>query len=103
MADRFDEVIVTHDRLRQIVSSPSVAIANKVIDHIDDICRRFIAASSFAVIGTKGLDGLIDLSPKGDPVGFVNVLDEKTLAIPDGQETGGSTRSKIFWSILKLE
>jgi PPOX class probable FMN-dependent enzyme len=83
MTNRFEEVITTHDRLRQIVSPPPPAIANKVIDHIDDICRRFISASPFAVISTKGTDGLIDLSPKGDPVGFVNVLDEKTLAIPD--------------------
>jgi predicted pyridoxine 5'-phosphate oxidase superfamily flavin-nucleotide-binding protein len=73
MTDRFEEVIATHDRLRQIVSPPSPAIANKVIDHIDDICRRFISASPFAVIATKGIDGLIDLSPNGDPVGSVSL------------------------------
>lgn len=83
MTDPFEEVVTTPGRLRQIVSYPSQAIADKVIDHIDDVCRRFIAASPFAVIATRGADGLIDVSPKGDPAGFVAVLDEKTLAIPD--------------------
>ena len=97
MTDRFEEVITTPERLRQIVSQPTQAISEKVIDHIDDICRRFIAASPFAVIATRGGDGLIDVSPKGDPGGFVAVLDEKTLAIPDRP---GNRRVDSFENIL---
>ena len=97
MADRFEEVVTTRERLRQIVSYPNQAIVDKVIDHIDDVCRRFIAASPFAVIATKGSDGLIDVSPKGDPAGFVTVLDEKTLAIPDRP---GNKRIDSFENLL---
>src|SRR6478672_3856246 len=76
---RFDEVITTRERLREIMGEPNHRVASKVIDHIDAVCKRFIAASPFAVIATKGGDGLIDQSPKGDPAGFVHVIDEKTL------------------------
>lgn len=69
--------------LRAIIPEPGPRPANKVIDHVDPICARFIAASPFVVLGTYGPDGLLDLSPKGDPAGFVQVLDEKTLLIPD--------------------
>ncbi|MEZ5817695.1 MAG: pyridoxamine 5'-phosphate oxidase family protein [Hyphomicrobiaceae bacterium] len=62
---------------------PKPASALKAIDRIDDICRRYIAASPFVMVGTRGADGRLDLSPKGDPPGFVKVLDEHTLAIPD--------------------
>jgi PPOX class probable FMN-dependent enzyme len=97
MTGHFDEIITTHERLRQIVSQPTQPIADKVIDHIDDICRRFIAASPFMIIGTKGSDGLIDVSPKGDPAGFVIVLDDKTLAIPDRP---GNKRVDTFENLL---
>lgn len=97
MTDRFEEVIVTHERLRQIVSQPNQAIVDKVIDRIDDICRQFIAASPFIVVATKGPDGLMDVSPKGDPAGFVVVLDEKTLAIPDRP---GNKRVNSFENIM---
>ena len=83
MESRFDEVIDTRDRLREIFSGPGEIARDKDIDHIDDICRRFIAASPFVAIASRGPDGRMDVSPKGDPAGFVAVLDEKTLAIPD--------------------
>jgi PPOX class probable FMN-dependent enzyme len=83
MATRFDEVITDRARLREIVGDASPRAAVKVIDHIDGICRRFIAASPYVVVATLGGDGLLDLSPKGDPAGFITVLDDKTLVLPD--------------------
>jgi predicted pyridoxine 5'-phosphate oxidase superfamily flavin-nucleotide-binding protein len=83
MTERFEEVINTQERLREINGSAYPASANKVINHLDDICRRFIAACPFVMVATRGADGRLDLSPKGDPAGFITVLDEKTLAIPD--------------------
>src|SRR5215469_17863513 len=80
---QFEEVITTHQRLREMSKQPSQRASNKMIDHIDDICRRFIAASPFVVISSRGADGTMDLSPKGDPPGFVMVLNDKLLAIPD--------------------
>ena len=79
---RFEEVITTPTRLREPNKHPSHR-ASRVIDHIDDICCRFIAACPFVIVASRGPDGRLDLSPKGDPAGFVAVLDEKTLAIPD--------------------
>jgi PPOX class probable FMN-dependent enzyme len=97
MSCRFEEVITTRDRLRQIIGNPSPAVIAKVIDHIDDICRKFIAASPLVVVATRGADGLIDVSPKGDPAGFTAVLDDKTLAIPDRL---GNKRVDSFENLL---
>lgn len=54
----------------------------KALPRIDPHIRRFIALSPFAVIATSGPDGA-DVSPRGDPPGFVRVLDDTTLLIPD--------------------
>ncbi|MGE0701172.1 MAG: pyridoxamine 5'-phosphate oxidase family protein [Hyphomicrobiaceae bacterium] len=97
MSHAFDEVISSRERLREIMGMPNHRVAAKVVDHIDDICRRFIDASPFAVISTRGRDGRLDQSPKGDPAGFVTVLDEKTLAIPDRM---GNNRIDTFENVL---
>lgn len=54
----------------------------KEIDHISQAYRAMIAASPFFALATSGPDGL-DCSPRGDPAGFVRVLDDRTIAIPD--------------------
>jgi uncharacterized protein len=97
MADRFEEVITSPGRLRELHNLPSYRASNKVIDHIDDICRRFIAACPFVMVASRGADGRLDLSPKGDPPGFVAVLDKKTLAIPDRL---GNNRLDTFENLL---
>ena len=61
--------------------SPPAAIL-KEIDHISDHYRAFIEASPFMILATSGPEGL-DCSPRGDPKGFVRVIDRKTLVIPD--------------------
>ena len=76
-------LITDMDALRGIIPETSPRAAVKVIDQVDSYCARFIAASSFLVMGTYGEDGLVDLSPKGDPAGFVKVLNPKTLLVPD--------------------
>ncbi len=55
----------------------------KQLAALDVHCRSFIAKSPFVLLGTSGTDGRCDVSPKGDRAGFVLVLDEQTLAIPD--------------------
>jgi uncharacterized protein len=94
MTLQFDEIIASRDGLRALVKAPSAKVSHKAIDHIDDLCARFIAASPFVIVATRGGDGRLDLSPKGDPPGFVAVLDAKTLAIPDRPATTGSTVSR---------
>lgn len=97
MENRYEEVIATRERLRELSKQPSQRARNKVIDRIDDLCRRFIAASPFVMVASRGADGRLDLSPKGDPAGFVAVLDEKTLAIPDRL---GNNRLDTFENLL---
>lgn len=97
MTGIYDEVISSRERLREIVGEPSPAIVGKVIDHVDEICARYIAASPFCVISTRGADGLLDQSPKGDPAGFVRVQDRKTLIIPDRP---GNKRVDNFENLL---
>jgi PPOX class probable FMN-dependent enzyme len=92
----FEEVITTHQRLRELSAQPSSRAQGKVIYHIDDICRRFIEACPFVVVASRGANGM-DVSPKGDPPGFVAVLDEKTLAIPDRP---GNHRLDTFENLL---
>lgn len=82
-AARFEEIVSTRARLREIVKPPSRYVAHKVIDHVDEYCRRFIAAAPFALVSSTSAGGAMDLSPKGDRPGFVRVLDPHTLAIPD--------------------
>jgi PPOX class probable FMN-dependent enzyme len=94
---QFEEVITTPERMREFVTTRGRRSAVKDIDHIDDICRRFIAACPFVVIGSHGADGRFDLSPKGDPPGFVTVLDDHTLAIPDRL---GNGRLDTFENLL---
>jgi PPOX class probable FMN-dependent enzyme len=97
MESRFEEVIVTHQRLRELTKAPGPRVSKKVIDHIDDICRRFIAACPFVLVASRGADGLLDVSPKGDLPGFVSVLDGKTLAIPDRP---GNNRLDTFENLM---
>jgi PPOX class probable FMN-dependent enzyme len=93
----FEEIVTTHERLRELNRNPSHLVSNKTIDHIDDICRRYIAASPFVVVASRGEDNRLDLSPKGDPAGFIAVLDDKTLAIPDRL---GNNRLDTFENLL---
>ncbi|MEL6572385.1 MAG: pyridoxamine 5'-phosphate oxidase family protein [Pseudomonadota bacterium] len=55
----------------------------KCLDHVDQHAAAFIARSPFLCIGTQSVDGTADVSPRGDPAGFVQILDSKTLLIPD--------------------
>ena len=98
MPCRFDEVITSRERLREVIKEPSRKVTHKVIDHIDGICARFIAASPFVVIATRGRENRLDLSPKGDPAGFVAILDPKTLAVPDRL---GNNRVDSFENLLE--
>lgn len=80
---RFSDVVDGEAELRAATGAAHQRALDKVVDAIDDHAARFIAAAPFVFIGSRGADGTIDVSPKGDPAGFVRVLDPRTLAIPD--------------------
>lgn len=80
---RFTDVITEESELREIFGKPSERSLNKQIDHLHQHCREIISKSPFILLGTSNSSGLCDVSPKGDFPGFVRVLDDKTVAIPD--------------------
>jgi uncharacterized protein len=79
----FEQCITTMDDLRELIAPPDRPAVEKDIDHIDVHCRDFIARSPFLVIASAGADGTLDASPKGGDPGFVRVLDDRRLAVPD--------------------
>jgi PPOX class probable FMN-dependent enzyme len=81
--DQSVSTITTVEELRAIYGEPRVSAAHKVIDHIDEHVAQFIAKSPFMLMATVSASGRLDVSPKGDPAGFVHVADEKTLLFPD--------------------
>jgi uncharacterized protein len=83
--------------VQAILGSPIPNQVNKIIHHIDDHCRAWIGRTPFIVISSIGANGAMDVSPKGDPPGFVKVLDEQTLAIPDRP---GNRRGDTLLNVL---
>lgn len=73
----------TADTLRDIYGHPAGRAVTKQMDRLERHSRRFIELSPFLVMATSRTDGLADASPKGDHPGFVQVLDDHTIAIPD--------------------
>ncbi len=83
--------------LRQMYGQPSERARRKQLSALDVHCRNLIALSPFVVIGSSAPDGGADVSPKGDAPGFVAVLDDRTLLIPDRP---GNNRVDTMTNIL---
>jgi PPOX class probable FMN-dependent enzyme len=79
----FEQVITSEEELRAIVGAPTPRSLMKERKALDAHGRAFIAHAPVVLIATSGADGRCDVSPKGDAPGFVVVLDEHRLAIPD--------------------
>lgn len=77
------ETIATAGELEELYGEPTERARRKVLARLDPHCRRFIEASPFLVLGTAAADGAADCSPRGDAPGFVRILDDRTLVIPD--------------------
>jgi uncharacterized protein len=75
--------IGTEAELRELIGSPSQVVASKIADRLNDLTRQFIERSPFVCVATARPDGGLDVSPRGDPAGFVRILDEQTLLLPD--------------------
>ena len=83
--------------LRDIVGEPLPWLREKEMPKLDKHCRHFISLSPIAFIGSTGADGKGDVTPRGDPPGFIRVLDDKTIAIP---ERPGNKRADTLRNIL---
>ncbi|MCY3858373.1 MAG: pyridoxamine 5'-phosphate oxidase family protein [Gammaproteobacteria bacterium] len=76
-------ILKTNEDLRSVIGAKIPGLEDKVIDHIDEFAADYIAHSPFIVMATTDCEGNCDASPKGDAPGFVQVLDPKTIVIPD--------------------
>lgn len=84
--------------LRELLGPPSAGAVKKQIARLDRHARRFIELSPFLCIGTADAEGRADVSPRGDPPGFVQVLDDRTLLIPDRP---GNNRADSMLNIMQ--
>ena len=91
------DVVTSVEDLQAWLGAPSQLAANKVIDHLDAHVRHFLSQSPFLTMSTADEDGCCDVSPRGDAPGFVHVLDDKRLVIP---ERPGNKRIDSIRNIL---
>ncbi len=95
---RFNDIINTREQLRSILREPSELVARKTLRFLDKHCGVFIGRSPFLLLASADAEGNVDVSPKGDPPGFVKVLDRQTLVIPDRP---GNYRADSMENILQ--
>ena len=74
---------ISHATLREIIGEIPPLAMNKELSRLDKHCRHFISLSPFVCLGTMSANGKADVSPRGDPPGFVKVIDDTTLLLPD--------------------
>ena len=83
--------------LREVVGHPSERVRDKVRSRLGETHRAWLAGSPFCLLATAAADGSCDVSPKGDPPGFVKVLDDTTIVVP---ERKGNRRVDGFLNLL---
>ena len=83
--------------LRELIGEAEGLAVKKSLTRLDRYCRQFIGLSPFLAIGSQSADGKGDVSPRGDLPGFVQVLDDRTLAVPDRP---GNNRLDTLTNIL---
>ena len=83
--ESFGELVQSESELRAVIPSPpdGAPALRKEIDHLDEHCRDFIARSPLLMLATADAEGRCDVSPRGGPPGFAQVLDQRRLLLPD--------------------
>ncbi len=94
-----DYRIKTVEEYRELRGDSHQMIYDKSMTVIDEHIRDFLALSTFLTVASIDAAGRMDVSPKGDPPGFVKVVDERTIAIPERE---GNRRADTFTNILQI-
>ena len=76
-------VIATEAQLRALIGEPAPLTCAKISDRLNPMTRLFVERSPFVCLATSDSTGACDLSPRGDPAGFVRILDDRTLLLPE--------------------
>jgi PPOX class probable FMN-dependent enzyme len=91
-------VVTSVEELRAIVGHPNAAVADKVKPRLSAVQRDWLAHSPLGFVASTDAQGRVDVSPKGDPPGFVHVIDDATIAIP---ERPGNKRVDGYLNVLQ--
>jgi uncharacterized protein len=97
MMSRYPHQVSDTTELRAIVGKPNSGSVNKEMPRLDELARQFLSLSPIAFLSTVGSDGKADVSPRGDLPGFIKILDDRTIAIPDRP---GNRRTDTMSNIL---
>jgi PPOX class probable FMN-dependent enzyme len=98
MPTTFTDTITSVEQLRTVMSQPSEPALRKEMSRLDEHSRWFIERAPFVFVATANALGQCDVSPKGDAPGFVKVLDDETLVMPDRP---GNNRADSISNILE--
>jgi PPOX class probable FMN-dependent enzyme len=80
---RPEHIVTDEAELRDVIARPGDGVTLKIADHLNEHTCQFIERSPFVCVATSRPDGGLDVSPRGDPPGFVRVLDPRTLLMPE--------------------
>lgn len=92
------DALTTPEQLRELYPPPNPHALRKEIDHLTEETRALIGCSSLVFVGSADAEGRADVTPRGGPPGFVSVLDERTLVIPDAT---GNKRLDTLHNVLR--
>jgi uncharacterized protein len=94
---RTPHTIQTEAQLRALIGEPAALTCTKVSPRLNPVTRRFIERSPLVCLATSDRDGSCDLSPRGDPAGFVQILDDRRLLLPErpGNRLADSLRNLL--------
>jgi PPOX class probable FMN-dependent enzyme len=81
--DPFARAIESEAQLRDLYERPMPHVLRKQLDHVDEMAAQLIALTPLVLVASYDDDGRCDVTPRGGPPGFVSVLDEQHVAIPD--------------------
>jgi PPOX class probable FMN-dependent enzyme len=76
-------VVGDEGTLRELIGFPTELVQRKVAGRLNDLTRQFVERSPFVCVATASPAGGLDVSPRGDPAGFVRIIDERTLLLPE--------------------
>ena len=90
-------IVETEAQLRALIGGPAELTCAKISDRLNPMTRLFIERSPFVCLATSDRDGHCDLSPRGDPAGFVRIIDDRCLLIPErpGNRLADSLRNVL--------
>ncbi len=77
------EVISSEAALRELLGEPLAIVVGKQATRLNALTRQFIEKAPFVLLGTSDEEGNLDVSPRGDPAGFVRIVDDETLLVPE--------------------